>query len=146
MIGAKSWEDTEMKTPAIALAAALMMAALPSHAADANNAGSNNAGSNNTAARDPSDYPTTARVDYVIGCMATNGQTQEMMERCSCSIDHIAKAIPYNSFVQLETVRRMQDMPGERAMLFRSVGWIKDLQERFRLAQVEADLECFPEQ
>ena len=130
-----------MKRPAIALAAALMMAALPSHAADANNAGSNN-----TAARDPSDYPTTARVDYVIGCMATNGQTQEMMERCSCSIDHIAKTIPYNSFVQLETVRRMQDMPGEHAMLFRSVGWIKDLQERFRLAQVEADLECFPEQ
>ena len=118
-----------------------MMAALPSHAADANNTGSNN-----TAAKDPSDYPTTARVDYVIGCMATNGQTQEMMERCSCSIDHIAKAIPYNSFVQLETVRRMQDMPGERAMLFRSVGWIKDLQDRFRLAQVEADLECFPEQ
>ena len=68
---------------------------------------------------DPSDYPTTARVDYVIGCMATNGQTHEAMERCSCSIDHIARNIPYNSFVQLETVRRMQDMPGERAMLFR---------------------------
>jgi len=127
----KIWEDTEMKTPAIALTAALMMAATNGYAADPN---------------DPSDYPTTARVDYVIGCMATNGQTQEAMEHCSCSIDHIAKTIPYNSFVQLETIRRMQDMPGERAMIFRSVGWIKDLQERFRLAQVEADLECFPEQ
>lgn len=94
---------------------------------------------------DPHDYPTAARVDYVIGCMATNGQTQEVMERCSCSIDHIAQTIPYNSFVQLETIRRMQDQPGERAMLFRSVGWMKDLQDRFRLAQVEADLECFPQ-
>ncbi|WP_158046688.1 hypothetical protein [Skermanella pratensis] len=94
---------------------------------------------------DPHDYPTSARVDYVIGCMATNGQTQEAMERCSCSIDHIAQTIPYNSFVQLETIRRMQDQPGERALLFRSVGWVKDLQERFRLAQVEADLECFPQ-
>jgi hypothetical protein len=130
MIDAKSWEDTEMKTTAIALAAVLMMAASTVHAADPN---------------DPNDYPTSARVDYVIGCMATNGQTQEAMERCSCSIDHIAKTIPYNSFVQLETIRRMQDMPGERAMLFRGVGWIKDLQDRFRLAQVEADLECFPE-
>jgi hypothetical protein len=130
MIDAKSWEDTEMKTTAIALAAALMMAASTGHAAP----------------NDPNDYPTSARVDYVIGCMATNGQTQEAMERCSCSIDHIAKTIPYNSFVQLETIRRMQDMPGERAMLFRGVGWIKDLQDRFRLAQVEADLECFPEQ
>jgi hypothetical protein len=130
MLDAKSWEDTEMKTTAIALAAALMMAASTGHAAP----------------NDPNDYPTAARVDYVIGCMATNGQTQEAMERCSCSIDHIAKTIPYNSFVQLETIRRMQDMPGERAMLFRGVGWIKDLQDRFRLAQVEADLECFPEQ
>jgi len=130
-----------MKAPAIALAAALMMAAMPSHAAD-----SSNTGANNTSTSDPHDYPTRARVDYVIGCMATNGQTQEVMERCSCSIDHIAKTIPYNSFVQLETIRRMQDMPGERAMLFRGVGWIKDLQDRFRLAQVEADLECFPEQ
>ena len=120
-----------MKTTAIALAAALMMAASTGHAA---------------APNDPNDYPTSARVDYVIGCMASHGQTQEAMERCSCSIDHIAKNIPYNSFVQLETIRRMQDMPGERAMLFRGVGWIKDLQDRFRLAQVEADLECFPEQ
>jgi hypothetical protein len=127
MIDAKSWEGTKMKTSAIALAAGLMMAAATGHAAD------------------PNDYPTSARVDYVIGCMAANGQTQETMERCSCSIDHIAKTIPYNSFVQLETIRRMQDMPGERAMLFRGVGWIKDLQDRFRLAQVEADLECFPE-
>jgi hypothetical protein len=121
-----------MKTSAIVLAAALSIAASATgHAADPN---------------DPSDYPTRARVDYVIGCMATNGQTQEAMEHCSCSIDHIAKTIPYNSFVQLETIRRMQDMPGERAMIFRSVGWIKDLQDRFRLAQTEADLECFPEQ
>ena len=120
-----------MKTPAIALAVALIMAASTGHAATPG---------------EPNDYPTAARVDYVIGCMATNGQTQEAMERCSCSIDHIAKIIPYNSFVQLETIRRMQDMPGERAMLFRGVGWIKDLQDRFRLAQVEADLECFPEQ
>jgi hypothetical protein len=90
------------------------------------------------------DYPTAARVDYVIGCMATNGQTQEAMARCSCSIDRIAETIPYKDFVQLETVRRLQDAPGERAGLFRSVGWIKELQDRFRLAQVEADLECFP--
>jgi len=138
MIDAKPREDTEMNTPAIILAAALMIAASAGHAADpATNPAANS--------NDPNNYPTSARVDYVIGCMATNGQTQEAMERCSCSIDHIAQVIPYNSYVQLETIRRMQDMPGDRAMLFRSVGWMKDLQERFRLAQVEADLECFPE-
>jgi hypothetical protein len=124
-----------MKAAIIVLATALSMGGANAQTAD----------SAANATTDPHDYPTSARVDYVIGCMATNGQTQEVMERCSCSIDHIAQTIPYNSFVQLETIRRMQDQPGERAMLFRGVGWVKDLQERFRLAQVEADLECFPQ-
>ncbi len=30
------------------------------------------------------------RVDYVIGCMAANGQDQIVMAKCSCSIDYIA--------------------------------------------------------
>jgi len=56
IIGTKYREDTEMKKSAIALTAALMMAAAPAFAA---------------APNDPSDYPTTARVYYVIGCIAT---------------------------------------------------------------------------
>jgi hypothetical protein len=74
-------------------------------------------------------YPTAARVDYVLGC--------------SCSIDRIAAEIPYNDYVELETVRRMQDVGGERGGVLRNTGWVRDLQERFRLAQVQADLECF---
>ena len=120
-----------MKTAAALLAAFTLVATAAQGAEPATNPAAN-------------DYPTATRVDYVIGCMATNGQTQEVMARCSCSIDHIAASIPYQDFVQVETVRRLQETPGERAGLFRSVGWIKDLQERFRLAQVEADLECFP--
>src|SRR5690348_15845190 len=89
------------------------------------------------------DYPTEARVDYVIGCMASNGQTQEAMRKCSCSIDKIAVTIPYSDYVEYETVTRMQNIPGERTASIRGVGWIKDLQDKFRLAQVQADLECF---
>jgi hypothetical protein len=85
-------------------------------------------------------YPTAARVDYVLGCMSANSMTQEMMTKCSCSIDRIAAEIHY---VELETVRRMQDVGGERGGVLRNTGWVRDLQERFRLAQVQADLECF---
>ena len=37
------------------------------------------------------DYPTNARAEYVFACMATNGQTRDMLDRCSCAIDQIAE-------------------------------------------------------
>ena len=40
------------------------------------------------------DYPTAARADYVFACMAANGQSSEMLNRCSCSIDEIAAILP----------------------------------------------------
>ena len=33
------------------------------------------------------DYPTEARADYVFVCMKTNGETPDMLRRCSCSIN-----------------------------------------------------------
>jgi hypothetical protein len=88
-------------------------------------------------------YPTVARVDYVLGCMAANGQTPDVVRKCSCSIDAIAARLPYDKYVAVETARVMQDAPGERASLMRGVGWIKDLLEEFRQVQVAADLKCF---
>ena len=41
------------------------------------------------------DYPTDTVVDYVLGCMKSNGQTRDVLERCSCSIDVIASIVPY---------------------------------------------------
>ncbi|WP_240002456.1 hypothetical protein [Oleisolibacter albus] len=90
------------------------------------------------------DYPTEARVDYVLGCMASNGQGRDVMGKCACSIDIIAGQISYDDYTAVETAMAMQQMPGERAGMMRDVGWIKDLLERFRQAQIEADLECFP--
>ncbi|WP_448187998.1 hypothetical protein [Azospirillum sp. sgz301742] len=95
------------------------------------------------AARAEDGYPTQARVDYVLGCMVANGQTQEVMRKCSCSIDEIAARFPYDKYVAIETARAMQDMPGERAALVRGTGWVKDLQDEFRQIQVAADLKCF---
>lgn len=95
------------------------------------------------AARAEDGYPTIARVDYVLGCMAANGQNQENMRKCSCSIDEIAARFPYDKYVAIETARTMQDAPGERAALVRGTAWIKDLQEEFRQIQVAADLKCF---
>ena len=90
------------------------------------------------------DYPTAARADYVFGCMAANGQTQQSLERCSCSIDVIASVIPYERYVQAETVLRISQTPGQRSEIMRSTGALRDLVADLRRAQVEAEVQCFP--
>jgi hypothetical protein len=90
------------------------------------------------------DYPTAARADYVFGCMAANGNTQQSLERCSCSIDVIAGILPYERYVQAETVLRISQAPGQRSEAVRSTGVLRDLVAELRRAQVEAEVQCFP--
>lgn len=90
-----------------------------------------------------SDYPTSTRADYVIGCMAANGQSFDMLQRCSCSIDTIASILPYADYVQAETVMRMREETGERASLIRDARVLTVSVQRLREAQVEADFRCF---
>ena len=89
------------------------------------------------------DFPTAARVDYVIGCMAANGQDQIVMAKCSCSVDYIASQMSYAEYTEIETIKRMRLVPGERAGVFRDVPQLRDALDQFQLLQVEADLQCF---
>lgn len=89
------------------------------------------------------EYPTEARVDYVLGCMASNGQTRLMLGRCACSIDYIAERLPYDEYVAVETVQRMQTVPGERTAMFRDSEFANTLLDEFKRLQVQADLACF---
>ena len=93
----------------------------------------------------PAGYPTETLADYVFGCMAANGQTQDALRRCSCSIDQIAGRLTYDEYVQAETVLRTQRMPGgdNRAVLFRSTPATQGMVDRLRQAQVEAEARCF---
>src|SRR5690554_1270063 len=59
------------------------------------------------------DYPTESRVDYVLGCMAANGNSYLTMQKCSCSIDVIAEHLSYETYEQVATVLGMQDQRGE---------------------------------
>jgi len=89
------------------------------------------------------DYPTVARAEFVFGCMGANGQTPETLYKCSCSIDVIASIIPYDRYVQIETVMRMQQVPGERTVAFRTTKWANALVDEFKSAEAEATLKCF---
>ena len=89
------------------------------------------------------DYPTDTVVDYVLGCMQSNGQTREALERCSCSIDVIASIIPYERYESAETFRRMALTTGEASGLFRETAPAKAAGSDLKRAQAEADIRCF---
>lgn len=89
------------------------------------------------------DYPTEARADYVFGCMAVNGQSSDVLRQCSCSIDKIASILPYEKYVEAETVLSMQLTGGERMAIFRTAASAKGLVADLRRAQAEAEILCF---
>lgn len=94
-------------------------------------------------AGDANDYPTTARVDYVIGCMGANGQSRETMARCACSIDTLASILPYDKYVAAETILSMRQGVGQGANVFRNVRMYDDMIAELRRAQAEAEVRCF---
>ncbi len=89
------------------------------------------------------DYPTVARADYVFACMATNGQTRRALEQCSCSIDHIARLLPYESYERAETVIRTLQRGGENVGAMRNSERLNAAVADLRRAQAEADIICF---
>jgi hypothetical protein len=89
------------------------------------------------------DYPTAALADYVLGCMRSNGQTRQMLERCSCSIDVIASIVPYERYEAAETFRQMAQTTGEASGLFRESKPAKTAGAELKRAQAEADIRCF---
>jgi hypothetical protein len=94
-------------------------------------------------AEDLNDYPTSARADYVFGCMKANGETQELLRKCSCSIDVIASIIPYDHYVTAETILSMSQVTGPVGSEFRSTQQAKLALQDFRRAQAEAEIRCF---
>jgi len=94
-------------------------------------------------AGDLNDYPTAARADYVFACMKVNGETREVLDKCSCSIDVIASVIPYDRYVTAETILSMSQVTGPMGAEFRSTEPSRTPLQEFRRAQAEAEVRCF---
>ncbi len=99
--------------------------------------------SSRASAEDLNDYPTSARAEYVFGCMKANGETQEILQKCSCSVDVIASLIPYDRYVTTETILSMSQVTGPVGSEFRSTEPAKLALQEFRRAQAEAEVRCF---
>ena len=94
-------------------------------------------------AEDVNDYPTSARAEYVYGCMKANGETRQSIEQCSCSVDVVASLLPYERYVTAETVLSMAQVRGNLGGQFRSSEQAKGALDDLRRAQAEAEVRCF---
>jgi len=95
------------------------------------------------SARAANPYPTEVIADYVIGCMASNGETQDMLRRCSCSIDAVSSIVPYDTYEKASTILQMRQATGDATAVFREMKMLDDIVKQLRLAQIEADFRCF---
>jgi hypothetical protein len=89
------------------------------------------------------DFPTSGRVEYVLECMQKHEGKYEYLYKCSCAVDRIAKALPYDEFVELSTALRNQTLAGERGALFRDPESVKGMANRYKAIQADADKACF---
>jgi hypothetical protein len=94
-------------------------------------------------AEDINDYPTSARAEYVFGCMKANGETRQAIEQCSCSIDVVASLVPYERYVTAETVLSMSQVRGNLGGQFRTSEQAASALNDLRRAQAEAEVRCF---
>jgi len=81
------------------------------------------------------DFPTRARVEFVLTCMSeSKSSQQESMYKCSCAIDTIADKVSYDTWVDLSTVANgvMRDLKDGRKLI-----------ASFRELQASAKKTCF---
>ena len=89
------------------------------------------------------DYPTSARAEYVFGCMKANGETRQSIEQCSCSIDVVASLVPYERYITAETALSMAQVRGNLSTQFRTSEQANSAINQVRRAQAEAEVRCF---
>ena len=94
-------------------------------------------------AEDSNDYPTSARAEYVFGCMKANSESRQSIEQCSCSIDIVASLLPYQRYVTAETVLSMAQVRGDMGSPFRTSEQATSALNDLRRAQAEAEVRCF---
>ena len=94
-------------------------------------------------AQEFNDYPTSARVEYVFGCLKANGETRQAIEQCSCSIDVVASLLPYERYITAETVLSMSQVRGDMGSPFRTSEQATNAINELRRAQAEAEVRCF---
>ena len=92
------------------------------------------------------DFTTSGRVEYVLECMQKHEGKHEFLYKCSCAVDHIARAMSYDDYVEMSTALRHQTLSGERGGMFRDPEFVKVMASKYKAIQVSADKACHVQQ
>ena len=89
------------------------------------------------------DFPTQARVEFVLGCMNAQGQqTYDTLYRCVCLIDSIAADMSYAEFAEAQVFSQLRSTPGERGGVFRDPDQARILTEKLDAATERGRAAC----
>lgn len=96
-------------------------------------------------AANPHDYPTLDRVRYVFACMRDNPGPPafEMMAKCSCAIDAIAREVPHDQFETMATAYDANTIGGERGSYIRDAQAMQKEVRAYRELQARVKKACF---
>ena len=88
-------------------------------------------------------YPTSDRVQYVLECVQNypDKVRQEMIYKCSCAIDEIAKQISYDDFINDWTASKAITIAGDRGAI-REHQMVKGMVKQFNDVQGSAQKTC----
>jgi hypothetical protein len=90
------------------------------------------------------DFPTVDRVLYVQECMRAHpGPGFEMINKCSCSLDHLAQEVKFDDYVNMITIVKSVTIAGERGGELRDNETLKPQIARYRALQAKAAKACF---
>jgi len=90
------------------------------------------------------DFPTVDRVLYVQECMRAHpGPHYEMVNKCSCALDALAREVPFDDYVSMLTVTRAMSIGGERGNTIRDTEPLQAEAKRYRELQGKAQSGCF---
>ena len=91
------------------------------------------------------DFPTQARVEFVLGCMSERGgQTYNSLYPCICVVDRIAEKMPYREYSAAQALSFLYGTPGERGGFFRDAApQSRKRIKFFHAVHEEAKAACF---
>ena len=90
------------------------------------------------------DFPTQARVEFVLGCMnEQGGQSYDNLYKCVCVVDAIAAEMSHEEFAQAQVFSQLRSTAGERGGVFRDPEQAQTLVAKLAAVVERARAQCF---
>lgn len=90
------------------------------------------------------DFPTLARVEYVLACMKSRGkENYDTLYGCVCAIDHIRSRFTYDEYTEAYAFLQLRSTPGETGALFRDPDQADALRDKLAEINKTAEQSCF---